>query len=124
MNQGLIKGFDAGAAITGNRIVKFSSTDTTIVQAAAATDSILGVADSLGAASGARVDVVLSGTTEVEYGGTITRGDLLTADSNGKAVTAAPSAGVNNRIVGISMKSGVSGDIGLVLVNPFSLQGA
>jgi hypothetical protein len=123
MNQGLIRAFDAAAAITGNRAVKFSTSDTTVVQAAAATDAIIGVADSLGASSGGRCDVVMSGTSEIEYGGTITRGDLLTADANGKAVTAAPAAGVNNRIIGIAMRSGVSGDIGLVLIQPSSVQG-
>lgn len=121
-SEGLAKGFRAAAAVSAKRIVKFDSLDTTVIQAAAATDSSIGVSD-LGAASGAELDVIMSGVAIVEYGGTITRGALLTSDANGKAVAAAPSAGSNNRTIGIAMVSGVSGDLGSVLINPGSLQG-
>lgn len=62
--------------------------------------------------------MVFSGIAEVEYGGNVTRGDLLTSDANGKAI-ATTTAG--NRIIGIAMASGVSGDIGLALINPGSV---
>lgn len=114
------KGFLAGGAIAAKRIVKFGSSDTAVVQASAATDSLIGVSD-LAAASGAQVDVVLAGVAIVEYGGNVTRGALLTADSNGKAVAAAPAATVSNRIVGIAMVSGVSGDLGAVHLSPGSV---
>lgn len=124
MNEGLAKTYLAGAAITKNRIVKFDSSDGTVIQGAAATDSSIGVADSLGAAAASDpVDVILSGVAAIEYGGNVTRGALLTSDSVGRAVAAAPSAGSNNRIIGIAMMSGVSGDIGRVHINPCSLQG-
>jgi hypothetical protein len=35
-----------------------------------------------------------------------------------------PATGVNNRVIGIAMVSGVSGDLGSVLIAPGSLQGA
>lgn len=124
LNPVTIKNFVAGAAIAAYRIVKFDSDDNTVIQSAAATDAVLGVATSLPAASGERVDVILNGIAEVEYGGNVTRGALLTADSDGKAVAAAPSAGVNNRIIGIAYKSGVSGDIGSVLLTQGIMQGA
>lgn len=116
------KGFLAGGSISAKRIVKFGSADNAVVQAAAATDSLIGVSD-LAAASGAQVDVVMNGIAIVEYGGNVTRGALLTADANGKAVAAAPSAGSNNRVVGVAMVSGVSGDLGAVHLSPTSLQG-
>lgn len=123
-NPGLIKAFDATAAIAKYRIVKHGSNDGEAVQAAAATDALLGVANSLGAASGERVDITLTGACTVEYGGTVTRGALLTSDADGKAVAAAPAAGVNNRTIGIAMVSGVSGDYGSVLLGPSQIQGA
>lgn len=122
-NHDFIKGFIAGGTVAARRIVKFGSGDTAAVQASAATDSLIGVSD-LGAASGESVAVIMGGIAAVEYGGNVTRGALLTADSNGKAVAAAPAAGVNNRIIGVAMLSGVSGDIGSVLVNPGAFQGA
>lgn len=116
------KGFVAGAAIAAKRIVKLGSADNAVIQAAAATDSLVGVSD-LAAASGEHVTVVMGGIAIVEYGGSITRGGLVTADANGKAVAAAPAAGSNNRIIGIAMVSGVSGDLGSVLLQPGSVQG-
>lgn len=124
LNPVTIKSFVAGGTITKHRIVKFGSDDDTVVQAAAATDAILGVSTSLDAASAERVDVILNGIAEVEYGGNVTRGDYLTADSNGKAVAAAPAQGVNNRVLGIAYRSGVSGDIGAVLITQSVMQGA
>lgn len=107
-NEGLIKGFLAGAAIAAYRIVKFGAGDGLAIQSAAGTDPHIGVANRLGGDEGERFDVVLSGVAEVEYGGAVTRGNALTADANGKAVVAV----AGDRIIGQAMVSGVSGDIG------------
>jgi hypothetical protein len=122
-NEGLAKTLIAGAAVAARRIVKFGSSDTAVVQAAAATDLSIGVAD-LGAASGEYCDVIIDGIALVEYGGNVTRGQKLTADADGKAVAAAPAAGVNNHVIGIAMLSGASGDIGSVRISPSTVQGA
>lgn len=122
-NEGLAKTLIAGAAVAARRIVKFGSGDTAVIQAAAATDLSIGVSD-LGAASAEYCDVIIDGIALVEYGGNVTRGDKLTADADGKAVTAAPAAGVNAQIIGIAMLSGVSGDIGSVRIAPSVMQGA
>lgn len=141
--EGLTKNFVAEATINPYRIVRFGTNDNAVLQAAAATDSILGVAKvpqgqysraiQTGAlppalpvvtiASGFQVDVVLGGIAEVEYGGTVARGDLLTTDANGKAIKAVPAAGSNNRTLGLATISGVAGDIGCVLISPGSIQG-
>ena len=121
--DGLIKSFKAGAAVTRRRFVKFGGADDTMIQAAAVTDAIIGVSTEIDAANGEPMDVCLSGLAEVEYGGNVTRGDRLTSDANGKAVTAAPAAGVNNRIGATAMASGVAGDIGLCLIGLGTLQG-
>lgn len=122
-NPGLIKAYKAGGSISKFRLVKLSADDT-VVAASAATDAVFGVLGELDADSGDRVDVVLSGIAEVEFGGNVTRGALLTSDANGKAVAAAPAAGVNNRVIGVACESGVAGDIGSVLIAHSSFQGA
>lgn len=123
-NPSLIKNFSAGAVINPYRAVKLGSADHTVIQAAAATDQPIGVSNRLGADAGdARCDVVMGGIAEIEYGGTVTRGTLLVADSVGRAVAFAAGAGTNNGVIGIAMVSGVVGDIGQVLVGPGQAQG-
>lgn len=118
------KSFKIGATVAPYRIVKFDSDDDTIIQAAAAGDFSIGVANNLGALSTEdRCDVHTHGIAEVEYGGNVTRGDELTADGDGKAVAAAPGGGSNVRLIGMAMKSGVSGDIGSVLIAQSVMQG-
>lgn len=120
----LTENLEAGAAISAYRIVKHGAADGKVIQGAAATDALMGVADALGAAAdGDRVDVITVGVAEVELGGTVTRGGLLTSDANGKGVAAAPAAGVNNRVIGIARVSGVSGDIIDVQLCPGQIQG-
>jgi hypothetical protein len=123
MNPGFTKTFTAETAVAPYRIVKHGSTDTAVVQAAAVLDSVLGISGQVLGEVGKRVDVVMSDTAEVEYGGVVTRGDWLTTDANGKAVTAAPAAGVNNNVIGRAMCSGVLGDIGSVMLMGTRVQG-
>lgn len=116
-NEGLSKTLIAGAAVAARRIVKPGASDTQAVQAAAATDKIIGVSD-LGGASGEPFDVIVDGIAFVEYGGAVAMGDLLTADANGRAIATTIAS---NRIVGVAMLSGVSGDIGSVRIAPGSV---
>lgn len=123
-NEGLLKNYVATAAIAAYRIVKFGTNDGEVTQAAAATDLLIGTTGRVtAAAANDRVDVIRSGIAEVEYGGTVARGDELTADASGQAVVAAPAAGSNVRIIGIAEVSGVSGDIGSVFIAPSVMQG-
>lgn len=122
-NPELIKAYTAGAAIAAHRIVVFGSADGAVIQAAASTDKLIGISEAFGAASGERIDIVRSGLADVEYGGSVTRGDMLTADANGKAVVAAPAAAVNAQVIGRAEVSGVAGDIGSVLICAGTVQG-
>lgn len=122
-NPGLIKNFTAEAAVLPRRIVKHGATDFSALHGAAATDALFGVTAELAADAGARVDVILTGTADVEYGGTVNRGDPITSDAVGRAVASTPAAGVNNRIVGFAGMSGVVGEIGLVQIAPGRIQG-
>ncbi|MBU0945514.1 MAG: DUF2190 family protein [Proteobacteria bacterium] len=124
MKPVLTENFTAGAPISPYRICKHGAADGAALQAAASTDAQFGVSDSLGAtATGDRVDIFTMGVVEVEYGGAVTRGDNLTADADGKAVTAAPGAGVNARTIGQARVAGVAGDIGEVQLSPGQIQG-
>lgn len=124
-NEILNKNYSATAAIAAYRIVKFGASDGDVTQAAASTDLSVGVNGRLAAAAaGDRIDIVRSGIAEVEYGGNVTRGAKLTSDADGKAIAAAPAAGVNAQIIGIAEVSGVAGDIGSVFISPSVMQGA
>lgn len=94
----LIKTYEADAAIVKYRIVKHGDADGDVAQAAASHDALIGIADRLGAAAADRVEIVRAGIAEVEYGGTVARGDLLTSDANGKAVVASE-LGIEQTIV-------------------------
>jgi hypothetical protein len=123
-NEGLIKNYTADGAIGAYRIVKFGSADGNVAQASAATDLLIGVTGRVTAeAANERVDVIRSGIAEVEYGGNVTRGKKLTANADGKAIEAAPSDGDNVQVIGIAEVSGVSGDIGSLLIAPGVIQG-
>jgi hypothetical protein len=64
------------------------------------------------------------GIALVVAGAAITRGALVTSDSQGHAVTAAPAAGVNNRIVGMAYEAATAaGDIIRVFLAQGAVQG-
>ena len=134
-NFKLVKSSNAQGAIGAYLIVKFGTLDGSSLQAAASTDTMYGVSTDIGADEGERCDVIKLGDAEVQYGGTVTRGDPLTSDANGCAITAtrhthAENAGATyvqnattgtaalQRIVGYANVSGVAGDIGSVAVAP------
>lgn len=141
--EGLTKTFTAGGVISDARILTFGTSDNLVVQAAAATDAVFGISKvpqgsrqrivQTGSTPPAvpvvtivaneRLDVVLCGIAEITYGATVTRGQLLTSDAQGRAIPAAPAAGSNVRVIGIATVSGVSGDIGNVLISPSMMQG-
>ena len=122
-NLGLIKSFTAEVAVPAYRIVKHGTTDFVVAPATAVSDSLIGITGQVAGVITTRVDVILSDTADVECGATVTRGDWLTTDSVGRAVTAAPAAGVNNNVIGKAMQSGVVGDIITVLLVPCRIQG-
>lgn len=106
-----IRNYTADGATNPSRIAKFSTADGHVVQAAAATDELIGVFDELAHATGERCDVIRAGATLIQYGGTVTRGDWLTSDASGNAVKAAPTTGAAASVIGRAEVSGVSGDI-------------
>lgn len=138
MNLTRVKSYTAQGAIPKRSIVKFGTVDGTVTLAAASTDGMMGVAVSANdAADGDRIDVARSDIAEVIAGGNITRGDQLTSDANGHAVTAARHTHTENtagayaqnattsvatvdRVIGIAEVSAVAGDIFDALIAPGS----
>lgn len=111
-NETLVKSYLAQAQIGPYLIVKDGTADGTVTPATAATDKPKGVSvPTITVPSGQRADVVLDGIAQVVLGGTVTRGDPITANATGQGVLAAPGAGVNNHIVGFAEVSGVANDV-------------
>jgi hypothetical protein len=106
---------DLSAAANQYCIVKADvSNDQAIVLAAAATDPVVGILVNLPKATKA-ANVQWLGSCKVIAGGTVTRGDKVTSDSSGHAITTTSSG---NTVVGIALSSAVSGDIFEILLTP------
>lgn len=114
----------AEGAIGANLIVKVGAADTGVLVAAAESDLLLGVSPNFDTASGEPCDINVMGIADVKLGGTVARGQLITADSAGKGVLSAPLAGDNSNILGKALASGVSGDIISVLITHGTIQAA
>jgi hypothetical protein len=112
----------AEGAIAAYSVVKIGASGGCL-QADSATVKSLGLSTDIAAASGDICDVIVQGVALGKAGGTVAHGDLLTSDSAGLLVAAAPSTGVNNRIVGVALEAAVSGDIFRVAVALGSVQG-
>lgn len=123
-NPLLAVNFVADAAIAINRLVKHGSGDRNVTPATAATDFIIGVVNETPINAGERADVVRVGIAWVEAGAAIPRGSPITADSIGRAVVAAPAAGVNNRIIGFADEAATAaGDVIRFAIEPGLIQG-
>lgn len=111
-NPGLIKTYTTKLPIERYRLVAWDAADGEVKQASAATDALIGSVDL--AATAGRVDVIRSGIAEIQLGAAVTRGDRLTSDTEGKAITAA----AGDRSIGFADVSGVAGDVIPVFVIP------
>lgn len=122
---GLIKSLEATVAVPRRTLVTFGAADGTGVVATGAGAYIRGVsAPDVDTDIGERISVHMAGNVaEVVAGGTVARGDPITADATGRAIVAAPAAGANAFIVGFAEVAGVVGDIITVDVAPQRIQG-
>lgn len=118
-----IKSYTAGGAIAPCRFVKAGNADNQVIQATSGAATIFGVTEQVVAAAGASavsgdtVDVVKCDYAYLELGDTVTRGQYLTADANGKGIPAVIVAGAALYCGAIAELSGVAGDI--IPVNVF-----
>lgn len=111
-NPGQIKTFTASGDIAAKRIVSIGA-DFTASQAVSGTSINLGVTE-LACAEGDAVDVIMSGIAEVEAGGTISCNDLITFDSNGKAIAAEN----EDAVLGVALDGASAGELVSVRIVP------
>ena len=112
-NDGLIKTFYADGTLEGRKLVTFGTGKLKVKQATAASEALIGVTTQIGSETNGRVDVIFSGITEANAGGTIAKGDVLTSDSNADVVKASQAA---DRVIGIALEDAVTGDYVSILI--------
>ena len=112
--------FTATADLSGKQFycVDLDATNATsnlanVVVASVAGQKVLGVLQNKPIA-GQTANVMLYGITKAIAGGTVTQGDLVTTDANGKVVTAA----TGNFILGRALESAAAGGVFSVLLLP------
>lgn len=85
----LIKTYDAETIVNSYRLVKPGTENGFMALATSATDSLIGIGDFLGAEMiGDRIEVIHLGIAELEVGAAVVAGALLTADAQGRGITA------------------------------------
>ena len=103
-----IKTFKADGAIGQYRFVKPGSDENHVAQADVGSTPI-GVAQVAAAAAEDKVEVhLLSGGTLVQLGGTVSGGDSLKPDANGKAIVASVDT---NKAGALAMDAGILNDV-------------
>lgn len=105
-NTSAVLGMEASGAIRKYRLVKVSG-DNTIAECDGEEVSI-GASIDAASASGDVLDVQVTGIAKVEAGGSVTAGDFVNADADGKVVTEATNLKYAS---GIAIFGGDSGDI-------------
>lgn len=99
--------FNAETDLDGRRLLTFGTKEGDVKLATAATDPVIGVSQYIGAVQGTVIDVNIDNHGQVQLGGTVNRGDELTAGADGKAVKAAS----GNKIFGMALQDGVADDV-------------
>jgi len=130
IGDGIVVTCKAGGAITKGRLVKLSdATDLTVAQIATAGDPPLGVAMKAASGAGEYIPVCVRGIVKMKLGtvtGTLAAGSAVDSDANGlpdafadQAVNEGGTATYTiyyNRKAGVTLQSGVTGDLIMVLV--------
>ncbi|MCF8094466.1 MAG: DUF2190 family protein [Desulfobacteraceae bacterium] len=114
------KTFDAGAAVSKYRLVKFDGSMDVIHNTATATDDPVGVSRNSAEAAGEYVTVSLlnePGTLEVEAGGAISADADVYAAADGK-IQALPSGAGDYRKIGKALEA-ASGDGSIIEILPY-----
>ena len=107
-----IKSFKAAVDIPAHRLVKFGSNEGEVILATSGTDNVIGVSDDVDTDAGHIIDICVCGLRKVQYGGTVTQGDYLTAGTDGKAVKATDS----DNIFGQALASTATDEIDYMLI--------
>jgi len=118
-----IKNYEAEGGIEGYHFGKPGSSDQKIAKTSSSTDLITGITTELDAVNGEPVDLVHDGVHQLKLGGTVTRGQKLTSDANGRGIAAVPANDTNISVGAVALASGVDGDIIPVIITIGQVQG-
>lgn len=112
-----ILAFQVDAAIAKGLAVKAgAASDSYVQKAAAASDKLVGIAQNDTTTAGDVAEIaVAGGGGKAKLGGTVSFGDLLTADTNGKLVATTSNA---EKVIAQAMQDGVANDLIAVLIIP------
>jgi hypothetical protein len=109
------RAYEISAVVRPFRIARFSDVALSqkVAESTVNTQPLIGVFDKLAgaAAIGQMVDVHRKGLVSVELGGTVTAGQPLTSDAQGRAIAAVAAAATQVRIIGFADQPGVVGDV-------------
>ncbi|WP_063705193.1 DUF2190 family protein [Pseudoalteromonas gelatinilytica] len=118
---GFIRNFSAVSAITANRLVVVSALEDFHVAAATDASAVFAGVTEQGTDNHLRVDVVMTQSAPVEFGGDIAAGDLIVADAEGKAIALDLADYVGEtqiHVAGWAMETGDAGTIGDIFLAP------
>lgn len=120
-----IQSYVAGGSVNPRRFIKMGAADGQAIQATSGAATIIGISEQVVGASTSNVavagdvfDVVKGDQAFLELGDTVTRGQYLTADANGKGIPAVIVAGTPLYVGAYAEESGVVGDQILVTLIP------
>jgi hypothetical protein len=112
----LTKSLTATTRIPAHTLVTFGPADGTGVPSSGTGAMLVGASSEIDTEIGERCSVHSTGNiAPVLCGGNVSRGDPLTSDANGRAITA---NAAGQRIVGFAEVSGVAGDIIFAYIVP------
>lgn len=103
---------DAAAGLGQYLIVKRGTNEDDVAKATAASDDLWGVTQTR-ADDNTTIRVCFAGSCFVSYGGNVSQGNRLTANSSGQAIAASS----GDKIIGVAMIDGVANDTGIVLLS-------
>jgi len=116
----------ANGAISAFRFVRFDDGDSAAVarsvKQAGANQRVVGVGPEYDVATGEGLHYYASGIAQVMLGGSVTQGDAVKSDANGKAVILAVGGVTPQHVAGIAKNTGVSGDIITVQIEIYTVQ--
>lgn len=121
--QGAVAGADLSASSTQYKFVKYNGTDNQVVLCAATTDIPAGVlqAPAPSSAVGTPVEVLAIGVTKVQISGSLSSGNTIGTDGNGRARSNVAGTDTTKYIVGQYMATQgggtTAGDYGTAVVN-------
>ncbi|GGF00769.1 DUF2190 family protein [Pseudoalteromonas gelatinilytica] len=118
---GFIRNFSAVSSIAANRLVVVSALEDFHVVAATDASTVFAGVTEQGTDNHLRIDVVMTQSAPVEFGGDIAAGDLIVADAEGKAIALDLADYVGEtqiHVAGWAMETGDAGTIGDIFLAP------